>query len=130
MVGSDQLIVGPSVAFDPMVSVSDSRYFGEILNKLESFPKYMPLYNILGLKIGKGLVTAAGTAQDAAKDLVTPVFHFAVLKSAMATIENVDLQSEGLVITHESFKRFTECYHGLRVSTRNQCKIHGKRSAI
>jgi cytochrome P450 len=108
------IFVGPSVGFDPMVSVADSRCFGEIMNNLENFPKYLPLYNILGLIIGKGLVTAAGEQHKRQRKIVTPVFHFAALKSAMAAIEkgaiefvNVDLPSDGLVITQESFKRFT-----------------------
>jgi cytochrome P450 len=105
---------GPTIAFDPMVSLSDSRYFREIVNNLTDFPKYMPIYNVLGLVIGEGLVTSAGEKHHKQRKIITPVFHFAALKAAMASINQCALEFvdaslilDNYIITNTSFKRFT-----------------------
>ena len=108
------VFTGPSILFDPVVLVSDSKYFGEILNNLDAFPKYKGLYSVLAVVVGDGLVTSVGETHKKQRKLIAPVFHSAALKSAMQTIEKcakkfveADLISSGLVITEGSFKRFT-----------------------
>ena len=108
------IYIGPSVQFDPVVCVADSHLFGTMLNDLESFPKYTPIYDILSSILGNGLVTAVGEEHRRQRKAITPVFHFAALKSAMTAIEksalelvDSDLVSDGLVLTNETFRRFT-----------------------
>ena len=77
------VFIGPSIMFDPNVLVSDSRYFGEIMNDVYSIPKYKPFYSALSLMFGMGfnnLFTSAGETHTQQRKLTTPVFHFAALR--------------------------------------------------
>ncbi len=105
---------GPSVGFEPTVTISDSKHFSEILNDLVRFPKYSKLYYLLDPILGKGLVTVNGEEHRKQRKIITPVFHFASLKSAMTVIERnaIDfvektLPADKFVISQSSFKKFT-----------------------
>ena len=108
------MFLGPSILLDPSVSVCDYRYFGEVLNDGDSFPKYDEMYNILHKIFGRGLVTAKGEDHNKQRKLIGPVFHFAPLKLAIPSIEksahdflDKDLVENGFLITQESFKFFS-----------------------
>ncbi len=97
-----------------MVSISDSKYFSEILNDSIGFPKDMKFYNLLDPIIGRGLATVEGEEHKKQRKIITPVFHFASLRSAMAVIERNSiafvqqiLPSRKFVITQDTFKIYT-----------------------
>ena len=105
---------GFSMGFDPRVAVCDSKYFSEILNDTDSFPKYKPLYKMFDLILAKGLVTASGEHHRKQRKLITPVFHFGALRSSMDVIrrntksflEDV-LPSQNFIIKDNAFKTVT-----------------------
>jgi hypothetical protein len=105
---------GTCVGFDPSVTICDSKYFSQILNDTESFPKYNPLYNLHDLILGKGLVTASGDHHRRQRKLITPVFHFGALRSSMRVLHrNVkaflddELPRAGHVLRDSTFKAVT-----------------------
>ena len=108
------LYVGASIAFEPTVNISDSKCFSQILNDLETFPKYRNFYYLLDPILGKGLVTSNGEEHRVQRKIITPVFHFAALKSAMKVIERnalvfveKTLPEQKYIITQNTFKSFT-----------------------
>jgi len=105
---------GFSSGFNPVVGISDSKYFSEIFNDLESFPKYTGLYALFDLILAEGLVTAKGEHHKNQRKLITPVFHFAALKSAMDVLQRnamafleEELPRGNFIISDHSFKTFT-----------------------
>ena len=108
------LFVGPSLAFEPTVSLADSKYFSQILNDLEGFPKDSNFYYLLDPILGKGLVTSNGEDHKVQRKIITPVFHFAALKSAMNVITknslefvDITLPAQNFILSQNSFKSFT-----------------------
>ena len=105
---------GASIAFEPTVTISDSKYFSAILNDLEGFPKYSKFYYLLDPILGKGLVCVQGEEHRKQRRIITPVFHFASLKSAMAVIEKnaitfveKTLPAKTFSLSQDTFKTFT-----------------------
>jgi cytochrome P450 family 4 len=105
---------GASIAFDPMVSISDSKYFPEILNDAVGFPKDMKFYNLLDPIIGMGLVMHQGEEHRKQRKIIAPVFHFSSLRSAMTVIERnalafvqQTLPAKNFLITQDTFKIYT-----------------------
>ena len=108
------IFVGPTVAFEPAVSISDSTYFGKILTNTEIFPKYKGNYDLLKPILGIGLVLADGQWHKMQRKNITPVFHFNALKSALRVAEmnavkfvEEELLSQGLVIEQRTFSSFS-----------------------
>ena len=105
---------GTCVGFDPCVTICDSKYFSQILNDTESFPKYRPLYSLHDLILANGLVTASGDHHKRQRKLITPVFHFGALKSSMHMVhKNVkafledELPRSDHIIRDSTFKSVT-----------------------
>ena len=105
---------GFCVGFDPCVTVCDSKYFSEILNDTDSFPKYKPLYSLFDLILAKGLVAASGEHHRKQRKLITPVFHFGALRSSMDVIQRNTksfledvLPSQNFIIKDNAFKTVT-----------------------
>jgi hypothetical protein len=65
---------GASIAFEPTVTISDSKYFSAILNDLEGFPKYSKFYYLLDPILGKGLVCVQGEEHKSRERLSRPCF--------------------------------------------------------
>ena len=105
---------GFSVGFDPRVTVCDSKYFSEILNDTDSFPKYKPVYSLFDLILAKGLVNASGEHHRKQRKLITPVFHFGALRSSLGVIQRNTksfledvLPSQNFIIKDNTFKTVT-----------------------
>jgi len=81
---------GPSFDGSHLVAVSDPVLFKEILlTRAAEFPKYPETYDVMlaqELGLGNGLVTAKGEEWKIQRKLITPLFHFAVLKNGIPTV--------------------------------------------
>lgn len=71
--------LGHYIAGKHLIMVTDADAFRTILTDIETFPKFRLPYDMLPL-FGEGLVTSSGEIWKQERRLITPLFHFGVLK--------------------------------------------------
>lgn len=71
------------------IAISDAEAFKTILPDLINFPKLGPSYNWFSILIGNGLVTSSGDVWKSQRKMITPLFHFGVLKRIVPVMVDI-----------------------------------------